>query len=67
MISYGPKRAFRSQNQVSRGHRTKFIVSLLEVVLGVLQPLDPVHDLQVGLRLLKMVPNDCPCPKTWGF
>ena len=24
-----------------------------------------VLDLKVGLRVLKMVPNDCPCPKAW--
>jgi len=52
-----------SQNQVSR--RTNFTVSLLEVVLGLLQPLHPVLDLQVGVRLLKMVPKDFPWPKTW--
>ena len=40
-------------------------VSLLEVVLGLLQPLHPVFDLQVGVILLKMVPNDFPWPKTW--
>ena len=37
---------------------------LLNVVLD---PLNLILDLQVGLRLLKMVSNDCPCPKTWGF
>ena len=42
----------------------KFTVSLLEVVLGLLQPLHPVLDLQVGLRLLKLVPNDFLWPKT---
>ena len=40
-------------------------VSLLEVVLGLLPPLHPVLDLQVGLRLLKMIPNDFPWPKIW--
>ena len=40
-------------------------VSLLEVVLCLLQPLHPVPDLQVGLRLMKMVPNDFSWPKTW--
>jgi len=40
-------------------------LSLLEVILGQLQPLHPVPDLQVGLRLMKMVPNDFPWPKTW--
>ncbi len=64
MISQGPKHGFRSQNQVSRRLGTKFTVSLLEVVLGLLQHLHPVLDLQVGVRLLKMVPNDFPWPKT---
>ena len=40
-------------------------LSLLEAVLGLLQPLHPVLDLQVGLGLLKMAPNDFPWPKTW--
>ena len=40
-------------------------ISLLEVIFGLLQPLHPLLDLQVGLRLLKMVPNDFPWPKTW--
>ena len=53
------------QNQVSRRLGTTVTVSLLEGVLGLLQPLHPVLDLQVGLRLLKMVPNDFPWPKTW--
>ena len=46
-------------------NRTKFTVSLLDVVLGLLQPLHPVLDLQDGVRLLKMVPNDFPWTKTW--
>ena len=46
--------------------RTKLIISLLEVVLDRLQPLHPVLDLQINLRLLKMAPNDFPYPKTWG-
>jgi len=65
MISHGPKHVFRHQNHFSRRLRTKVTVSLLEVVLGLLQPLHPVLDLQVGLRLLKMAPNDFPWPKTW--
>ena len=36
--------------------RTKVLISLLEVVLG----------LQTDLRLTKMVPYDSPCPKIWG-
>jgi len=47
--------------------RTKVSISLLEVVLGLLQPLHPVLDLWIELRLLKMVPNDFPYPKPWGL
>ena len=53
--------------KVYRILRTKFTVSLLEVVLGLLQHLHPVLDLQVGVRLLKMVPNDFPWPQKNGF
>jgi len=44
--------------------RSQISISLLEVVLGLLHHLHLVLDLQVGLRLLKMVPNDFPWPKT---
>ena len=47
--------------------RTKVTKSLFEVVLGLKQPLYPVLDLQIDLKLLKMVPNDSPYPKTWVF
>ena len=40
---------------------------LHEVILDLLQPLQPIIDLQVNLRLLEMVPNDYPYPKTWGL
>ena len=43
--------------------RTKFITSLLEVVLGLLQPLQPVLHLQINVRFLKMVPNESPYQK----
>ena len=66
-VKLGQKHWSRSQIQVSRRLRTKFTISLLEVILGLLQPLHLVLDLQVGVRLLKMVPNDFPWPKTWGF
>ena len=46
--------------------RTKVIISLLEEVLGLLQPIHPVLDLQTDLRLTKMVPYDSPCQKIWG-
>ena len=39
---------------------------LLEGLLDLLQPTEPVLDLQVNLRPLEMVPNDSPYPKTWG-
>ena len=48
----------QNQNQVSS-------TFTLEVILGLLQPLQPLLEHQVGLRLLKMVPNDFLWPKTW--
>ena len=47
--------------------RTKVKISLLVVFLGLVQPLHHVLDLQIDLRLTKMVPNDSPYPKTWGL
>ena len=47
--------------------RSKVIISLHEDVLGLLQPLHLVLDLQIDLRLTKMVPHDSPCQKTWGL
>ena len=47
--------------------RTKVTISLLEVILGLLQPLHPVLDLQLELRLMKRIPNDLPCQKNIGF
>ena len=41
--------------------RTKVTISLLEVILGLLQPLHPVLDLQIDLRLKKwsqMIPQN---------
>ena len=40
---------------------------LHEAVLDLLQPIQAVLDLQVNLRVLKMVLNDFPYPKTWGL
>ena len=40
---------------------------LPEVLLGLLQPVQSVLSLPVNLRVLKMVPNDSPYPKTWGL
>ena len=42
--------------------RTKVTISILEVILGLLQPLHPVLELWVELRLMEMVPNDFPFP-----
>ena len=42
------------------------VKTLLEVVLGLLQPY-PVLDLQIELRILKMVPNGSPYLKPWGL
>ena len=42
--------------------RTKVTISILEVILGLLQPLHPVLELRVELRLMEMVPNDFPFP-----
>ena len=66
MIPTTQKHLLWHQNQVSSMFRTKVTKSLFEVVLGLKQPLYPVLDLQIDLKLLKMVPNDSPYPKTWG-
>ena len=63
MVPHTPKPWSRHQNQVSSYLQTKVMATLLyKVVLDLLQPF---LDLQVNLRVLKMVPNDSPCPKTW--
>ena len=53
------------------GEKTKTKVSevelLREVLLDLLQPVQSVLSLQVNLRVLKIVPNDSPYPKTWGL
>ena len=53
------------------GEKTKTKVSevdlLHKVLLDLLQPVQSVLSLQVNLRVLKMVPNDSPYPKTWGL
>ena len=43
--------------------RTKFTISFLDLVFGLLQPLHHVLDLWVDLRFFKIVPNDFPSPK----
>ena len=59
-----PKTLDLSPKTFSTMFRTKVTISLLEVVLGLLQPLHPVLDLQINLRFLKLVSNDSPKPKT---
>ena len=62
----GPQeRSHRHQKQVSSMCRTKVTISLLEV--GLLQPLHHFLDLQVDLRLMKMVPTDFQFPKTLAW
>ena len=36
-------------------------------IMSLLQSLCPVLDLKIDLKLLKMVPNYSPYPKTWGL
>ena len=48
-------------------HAQQVRILLLEVLPDLLQPLHSLLGLQVDLRLLKMVPNDSPYPKTWGL
>ena len=42
-------------------------MSLLEVLLDLLQPMHTVLGLQIDLRLLKIVSNDSPYPKTFSL
>ena len=58
MISYAQKHSFGHQNHVSSMLRSWVRISLLEVLLDLLQPLHPVHGLQVDLRLLNIVSKD---------
>ena len=70
LIPHVKKHEVWHQNQVSSMFRTKLIISLLEDVLGLLQSLNPVLDLQNDLRLTQMVPYDSPwfpMPKNMGF
>ena len=59
------------QTMQKPGEKNKNKVSevelLREVLLDLLQPVQSVLSLQVNLRVLKMVPNDSPYPKTWGL
>ena len=58
MIAHAQKHGFGHQNHVSSMLRSWVRISLLEVLLDLLQPIHPVHDFQVKLRLLNMVSND---------
>ena len=60
MIPLAQKHGDRHLKQGATMFRTKVTISLLEVVLGLVQPLHPVLHLQINLRLTKMVPNDSP-------
>ena len=64
MITHTQKPGVWKKKQVSRMLLTEL---LHEVLLDLLQPVQLVLDLQVNLRLLEMVPNDSPYPKTWGL
>ena len=63
MISYAQKHSFGHKNDVSSMLRSWVRISLLEVLLDLLQPLQPVHGLQVDLRLLNIVSKDSLCSK----
>ena len=65
MIPHTQKHGVRYQNQVSSITTSEVINLRLEVVLDLLQPLHPILDIQVNLRVLKIIPNDSPYPKTW--
>ena len=71
IISYAPKHWFWCQNHAFSMLRScitpQVRISHLEVLLDLLQPHHPVLVLQVNLRLLKMVQNDSPYPKTICF
>ena len=55
-----------NQKQQKVTEYIKDTISLVEVLLVLLQSLQPVLDYQIDLRITKMVPNDFPCPKTLG-
>ena len=56
LLKVGPK-LFPIMKNIMMDTKNKVIISLLEVILGLLQFLHPVTDLQDDLRLMKMVPN----------
>ena len=65
--SYSPNPITQGLIPTPSPQHVKLATTLPEVVLGFLQPLHPVLDLQVVLRLLKMVPKLLPMPKNMGF
>ena len=68
MIAHAQKHGLGHQNHVSSMLRSWIRISLLEVLLELIQLLQPLHricGLQVNLRCLKMISNDCLCPKTF--
>ena len=67
MICHIPKHGVWHLSQVSSMFWNKVIISLHEDVLDLQRPLHLVLDLQIELRLTKMVPHDSPCQKTWGL
>ena len=68
VIPHNPKHGFWHQNHVSSMLRSwvtpRVGISLLEVPLDLLQPLNPVLVFQVDPRLLKMIPNESPYPRS---
>ena len=56
--SYSPNPKTQGLIPTPSPQHVELATTLPEVVLGFLQPLHPVLDLQVYLRLTKMVPND---------
>ena len=63
MVPHTQKPGVWKKTQVSRMLLTEL---LHEVLLDLLQPVQPVLVVQVNLRLQEVVPNDSPYPKTWG-
>ena len=65
MVSHTQKPRVWHQHQVSSTFWTKVTMSLLEVVLGLLQPLQPDLGLQIDLRFLKMASMISQTQKHW--
>ena len=56
--------AVGGQQGLQSSSKAKLEIYDPQMVYYLLQPLQPILDRQVDLRLLKMVPNDSPYPKT---